>query len=168
MKHLFALAFVALALCGCVLQSRAPIFNDSQSELVLGGQGGLTRTASFVKGQWEDEKEQLPIAVEGKHYVVRDKTAVIVNFIPLSGTRYVMQVRENDGPAAYLLAEVTGKIAEARSLACTDLKKNAALAEAVDYQGDDCFIRPGTDAKKLFTTLADIPGKASFRLEILH
>jgi hypothetical protein len=168
MKNVLALALVALVLCGCVLQSRTPLFDDSQSALALGDQSGMTRTASYRNGQWEDEKEQLPIVAEGKHYVVRDKTAVTVHFIPLSGYQYAVQVRENDGPASYLLAEVKGKVAEARSLACADLKTNAAFAADVDYLGDDCFIRPGTEAKKLFTTLADTPGEASFRLEIVH
>jgi hypothetical protein len=167
-RKLLALAAAAFILGGCVLQSRVPIYTDKDADLALGKVGGTTETASLRDGQWVIDKERHIIAVEGRHYVVRSSTNVALHFTQVSGDWYVIQGREDNGPAAYLLAEVKDRVAMVRPIACSDLKSNTEAANFVEHQGDDCFIKPGAAAKKLFTSLLKNPGEPVFRMQIIH
>jgi hypothetical protein len=167
-KRLAVLAAAALLLGGCVLQSREPLYADNQLELALGKVGGTTETASLRDGTWVIDNERAVIAVEGRHYVVRGKTDVTLHFAKLKGSWFVVQGRENNGPAAYLLAEVKDRVAEVRPLLCKTLAKNHAVEDSIAFIGEDCSVKTGVDAKKLFTSLAKKPGDPVFRLQIIH
>lgn len=163
-----ALAAAALLLAGCVLQSREPLYTDSQSELALGRIGGTTETANLRDGKWVVDPERAVIAVEGKHYVVRGKSDVALHLTKLQGSWFVLQAREAQGPAGYMLAQVKEQVATVHPLLCKDLAKKHDASHSISFVGDDCGINTGTDPKKLFTSLIKKAGKPSFRLQIVH
>ncbi len=163
------LALAAAVLCGCVLQSRAPIYGDTDAALVLGPTGGIVKMSDWKNGRWvETDDERVEIGAVGKHYVVKSKTDVELHFVKLKGNWFVVQGVETGSAAVYMLAEVKDRGAEGRVLACKDLKANAAVARWITHEGDDCFVKPGTMAKELFTALLDNPGAPTFRMEIIH
>ena len=167
-RRLLVLTAAALALAGCVLQSRVPLFDDSSSVLALGDKGGGARVENFDKGKWVEEKEALTIDVVGKHYEAHSgKATVILNFVKLSASTFILQGRENDENAAYMIAQVKDGVAEVRPLACTDIKKDETLAKWVEYVKDDCFVKPGAPAQELFIALAKLPGDPTSRLTII-
>jgi hypothetical protein len=168
-RKFVALAALAASLSGCMLQSKTPTYGDAESELVLGNANGKVRTSRMTNGTWETDPDQQEIAVSGNHYVVRDKSSsVVLNFVALNDSWFVMQAVETGNAAVYMLADVKDGAAEAYPLSCDELKKDKSNSIYVSYEGDDCFIKPDADAKKLFTSLMENAGKAAFRMEILH
>lgn len=161
-------ATIAAMLGGCVLQSRAPRFGDSDAVLALGATGGLARMSNWRDGKWVPEDESAEIKITGMHYEAATASAwVSLHFVPLEGAWFVVQGSDRANPAAYMLAEVKQQTAELRPLACGDLKTNASAAASISFEGDDCFIKPEADAKRLFTTLLHSPGEPTSRLEIV-
>jgi hypothetical protein len=100
--------------------------------------------------------------------VVRAKSGVTLHFVNLREDWYVLQAREANGPAGYLLAEVRNRAATVYPLLCKDLADFHDSIATVSFVGEYCGIATGTDAKKLFTALIDIAGEPSFRLQILE
>jgi hypothetical protein len=103
------LAILVLALAGCVLQSPEPVFGEEQSRLVLGEAPVTVKSYGWEDGAWIEEREQLELTVEGRHYVAKedDSTAGLA-FIPLSGGWYAVQATEPGKPTNYTLATVEG------------------------------------------------------------
>ena len=166
-SRLFVLVLAAVLLSGCILQSRAPIYDDSDASLVLGDAGGVTRTASRKTGSWENDPEAVPIRPEGNHYVVEGKARIELHFVKLEGDWFVLQARQQQGPAAFLLARVRDKIAEARPLACREVEKIHALESSVVPVGDNCFIREGADPAVLFKAILKTNPEPTVRLSIV-
>ena len=167
-RSLAALMLVALALCGCVLQSRVPIFTDAAGELVLGPRGGQAVLSSWMDGEWVRNNDTAKITIAGQHYeATSDSSVIALTFVRLSADWYVLQAVENNKPAVYMLAEVKDKSAEVHSLPCSDLKKDAGIANWISYEGDDCFIEPGAPASTLFAALLKTPGEPTSRFELL-
>ena len=166
-KRLLVLAAAALLLAGCVLQSRTPLYDDKLAELALGDKGGPAKLWNRDKGSWVAEKDKVEINVRGRHYeAVSEGSTIVLRFVKISGSTYVMQAEETGKPAVYLLAEVKGAAAEVRPLACKDMKADAQFSKWISYEGDDCYIKPGAPAATLFAALAKLPGEASSRMEI--
>ncbi len=168
LKKFILIAVAAVALAGCVLQSREPLFDDGQAVRALGKVGGTTETASLREGKWVIDEERIPITVEQNHYAVRAKSQVLLHFVPLRGSWFVMQARESQGPAGYMLAEVKDNVAEVHPLLCKELSQDHAASHSISFVGDDCGIKADADPKKLFTSLIKKAGKPSFRLQIVH
>jgi len=168
-RTIAALVLTAVVLCGCVLQSRKPIYSDSQSALALGAQGGTGVISSWRDGKWQDERETAEITTAGNHYeATTGSSTMTMSFVPLDGRWHVLQAVETGKPPVYMLAQVEANTTEVYTLACTDLKKNADLSAWIDYEGDDCFIKTDAPAKALFTALEKIADAPSSRLTILR
>ena len=168
-RTVVALALVAVALCGCVLESRKPIYSDSQSVLALGASGGPVKMSSWRDGKWEDDGERPVITIVGQHYeATDDSSTVVLNFVALDGDWHVLQAIESDQLPVYMLAKVNAQTADVYTLDCTDLKRNASLSNWVEYEGDDCFIKPGAPGTDLFKALVKTTDHPSSRFEILN
>ena len=167
-KQILVFATLAALLCGCVLQSRSPLYGDNEAQLALGAAGGPVLVSNWRDGKWEADAERVEITVTGNHYEAMAKPAAIaLHFVPLGGLWFVLQAVEAGKPAVYMLAEVKDKSAEVYSLPCSDLKKDAGIANWISYEGDDCFIEPGAPASTLFAALLKTPGEPSSRFELL-
>ncbi len=168
-RSVIVLVFAALALCGCVLQSRTPLYDDSSGELVLGRIPGAALMSSWKDGAWVRDKDPVSIAIVGQHYEARaDASTIVLTFVKLQAPWFILQGVEGNKPAVYMLAEVKGQAAEIHPLACSDLKKNPELAKWISHEGDDCFIQTGAPSAKLFGKLVENPGEASSRLAIAN
>lgn len=166
MKSLAAV-LVLLALSGCVLQSKSPLYADSAASLVFGDKARVAEVFSKKDGAWVSENERITLAPEGRHYVVTMKDSVLaVAFIPLEGSWHVLQATEAGKPTVYLLAKVSEHGADTRALACGDLKKDAGLAAWIDHQGDDRFVAEGAPLDKMFMAALAMPGEAETRLTL--
>ena len=163
-RQIFILAMVSALLCGCVLQSRVPLYSDGDGQLILGETGGPAQMSDWRDGKWVADKDQLRISVTAKHYKAENIT---MTFVPLKDEWLVLQAVEEGKSAVYLLAQAKGWAVEVWPLACADVKKNAAFATWISYEGDDCFINPGAPAKELFAASLANPGHATSRLELL-
>lgn len=156
------------SLAGCVLQARVPLFGDSESSLALGSEGGRIQAFSKTDGSWTSDGEPVELKVEGRHYVaVVEEGFVTFHFMPLQDTLFVMQATARDNPAVYGLAEVKGRAVDISFLSCGDLKRHEELSAWVDFEGEDCFVKPGAPVQEVFATLAQYPWEPTSRLEIL-
>lgn len=163
-----ALAFTAILLCGCMLQSRLPLYDDAASELALGETGGKTRAANLKNGQWVVDDETVKVTVVGRHYEISANAATIaVRFVKLDGPWYVIQAMEAGKPAIFALAEIKNGIADLRVPGCAALSKNPELAKWIDYAGEDCFVKSDADKTEFFLTLAKNAGQPTSRIEIV-
>ena len=163
-----ALAFTAIVLCGCMLQSRLPLYDDTSSELALGAIGGKTRTANMKKGKWVVDDETVKVTVVGHHYEISANAATIaVRFVKLEGPWYVIQAMETGKPAIFALAEIKNGIADLRVPGCVTLRKKPELAKWIEYAGDDCFIKPDAAKTEFFLALAKTAGEPTSRMEII-
>lgn len=167
-KRLAVLGLCLIGLTGCILQSEQPLFSDKDSVLALGDKSGAAKIESLDKGEWVAEKDPVTITVKGKHYeAVSEKSTVVLHFVSLGGNDYVLQGSEDGKESSYLIAEVRDGVAMVRALACTDLKKDSRVSDWIKYDGDNCFIAPGSPAMQLFMALAETRGEFTSRLAIL-
>ena len=166
-RKFVVLLIAAMALGGCVLQSRVPLYTDAAGELVLGSTGGRALISSWKDGKWVKDTDTATVTIAGQHYEATSESSVIdLTFVRLRDDWYVLQAVERGRPAVYMLAEISERTAEITTLACTDLKKDASLAPRISYDGDDCFIRPGLHMEGLFLKVLEHPGEPSSRLAI--
>jgi hypothetical protein len=166
-RSILALAVTAVLLCGCVLQSKKPLYGDQQSVLALGPEGGNAITSNWQNGMWVPDTDTVTIQVVGTHYeATSNSSAVILHFIPLQGPWYVLQATEVGNTTAYLLAQINNGGADAYPLACRDLKQRGDLSAWIEFTGDDCIIRPDAALDPLFAALIKTPGEPSSRIEI--
>ena len=165
--RVFILAVLAVAIGGCVLQSRTPRYGDHDAILALGKAGGVAVMSNWQDGAWVADAEQIEIKVDGQHYEAISKTGNIgLTFVAIQGPWFVLQGTDGDHAAVYMLAEIRNGGAEIRPLACRDLKTNTDVAAAISFEGDDCYIKPDAEMKPIFAALLASPEAASSRLEI--
>ena len=81
-RQILAFAALAALLCGCVLQSRVPLYSDADGQLILGETGGPAQMSNWRDGKWVADKDQLRISVTGKHYQAEN---IAMTFVALSG-----------------------------------------------------------------------------------
>jgi len=166
-RTIVALVVTAVVLSGCVLQSRKPIYSDSQSVLALGASGGTAKMSSWRDGKWEDDRETPLVTIVGNHYeATADSTTVVLYFVALDGDWYVLQAVQPDDLPVYMLAKVNAQTADVYSFSCKDLKDDERLTKWIDFKGDDCLIKDETPAKDLFMELGKIAEAPSSRFTI--
>jgi hypothetical protein len=167
----FRQALAPLALClllsGCVLESQAPLFGDTQGVLALNAMGTEFTMESFADGKWKVEEGKAVFTPDGRHYMVTTpdgKEPIEVLLVPLEGNRFVGQARESsEKPFLYLIAEV-GQVEVLLSLlSCDELKALGTFAEDINFDGGDCTFA-GVPDLALFQRLAKAIGPAKSRL----
>jgi hypothetical protein len=162
----FIVGVLALALSGCILQSKSPLFTDAQAELALANYGNL---ATYEKSgnDWKKSTDQISFTPQGKHYIAKaDKSELEISFVPIAGNWWVLQAVEAAKPAIYVLVDAEAKELLFYPIACKDLKEFGKLAGAIEFVDSDCFVKPGADYKALFKSLAATPGEASTKLVV--
>ena len=105
-KSVVVLVFTALALCGCVLQSRTPLYDDRSGELVLGQTGGAALMSSWKDGAWVRDTGPVSIAIAGQHYeATADASTIALTFVKLQTPWFVLQAVEVNKPTVYMLTK---------------------------------------------------------------
>ncbi len=154
---------VALALSGCILQSRAPLFGDAQAKLLL---DGYANVITFEKsgGDWVKSKDQIAFVKQAGHYLATlDKTELLIRFVPIEGNWWVLQAEEASKPTAYLLVEAKPAELLFYPIACKTLKEAGSYEKTVEFVDSDCFIKPESDSKALFAGFTAHPGEPTTR-----
>jgi hypothetical protein len=165
LKRLAVVAFLSVLLSGCILQSREPLFDDADGSLLLKDYGTRFASYTFTGAEWKKEDDTITFTAEQHHYIAGDgKSEVPVTFVQLGGDWWVMQGVEVGKPTAYLLAQARMGEVLFYPLTCKSLQEAGGFEDTVSFEGDDCFIRDGTDVLALFATLAASPGKPSTKL----
>lgn len=157
----------SLLLSGCVLQSQAPLFGDTQGAPALEALGTSFAMESFSDGKWNMEEGKAVFTASGRHYLMSSpdgKPPIEVLFVPLDGKRFAVQAREGkDKPFVYLVAEISKAEVLLTLLGCDDLKKAGRFGGDISFDGDECsFAR--TPEMPLFLSLAAAAGPAKSRL----
>ena len=155
---------LAVAVSGCVLQSKLPLFGDAQAKRLLADYPNLV--AYEKSGQdWVKSKEQFVIAAKGPRYTATiDKTELVFRFVPIVGTWWVLQAVEVDKPTSYVLVDAQASELLIYPITCKALEASGNFTKLVKFAGSDCFIKFGADYKALFTTLSEAPGEATTKL----
>ena len=158
--------FVALALSGCILQAKSPLFTDAQAQLLLAGYGKLT-TYEKSGDAWNKSTDQISFVADAKHYIATaDKSELEISFVPIDGNWWALQAIEAAKPAIYVLVDAEPKELLFYPIACKDLKESGKFAADVEFVDSDCLVKPGADYKALFKSLTAAPGEASTKLAV--
>jgi len=158
-KTVSACICLCFLLAGCVLQSRTPIFSESDAGALPEALGTRFIMENHDKAGWTKEEGTFILRPEGKHYVASDgdgdkKSDVDALFVPLGHNWWVMQAAAAGDPNVYMLAEWTDGALLLHPLDCADLKSQPSAAAAISFEGDECYLKgtPGLDYFRQFTT----------------
>jgi hypothetical protein len=159
LKRLLIFIGMGLLLTGCVLQSRDPVFAESDGALLPASLGSSFVMENLDKDMWNKEEGTLTLRPEGHHYLATDekkKSSINALFVPLDKNWWVMQATEEKGkPETYILAEVTDKALLLHPLFCDDLKEKPAAADAISFEGQDCYLKGGQGADYFKALMAE-------------
>lgn len=158
LSRLSAAILICLALTGCILQSKAPLFSDADGEMILAGMGTDFTPYSFSNGQWTKEDDIIRFTPAGGHYVATDgKSSIDITFSKLSGGFYVLQAVEKDKPTVYGLVELGKGEIVFHPLTCTALRETGSFASYVTFKDDDCMVKDDADTGAMFAAMAADP-----------
>ena len=107
-KTLLACICLSFLLAGCVLQSRTPVFSESDAGTLPITLGTRFIMENHDKAGWTKEEGNFTLQPEGKHYVASDgekKSDVEALFVPLGNNWWVVQAAAVGDPDSYMLAE---------------------------------------------------------------
>ena len=155
---------LALALSGCILQAKAPLFTDADAQLVLAKYGTLV-TYEKSGADWNKSSDQITFTAKANHYIAKaDKSELEISFVPIDGNWWALQAIETSKPAIYVLVDAEAKELLFYPIACKELKEGGKFAETIEFVDSDCFVKPGADYKALFKSLSATPGEASTKM----
>jgi hypothetical protein len=160
----FFVVILAVAVSGCILQSKLPLFGDAQAKRLLADYPNLV---AYEKSghDWVKSKEQFVISAKGPRYTATvDKTELVFRFVPITGTWWVLQAVEADKPTSYVLVDAQAGELLIYPITCKALEASGNFSKFVKFAGSDCFIKFGADYKALFTGLSEAPGEATTKL----
>lgn len=160
------LLLAAFALAGCILQSDAPLFAETDGVAALKPLGETFVTYNLVNGQWQAEKERAVFKPVGQHYEVPGDSSgtVSVTFVALEKNAWVMQAAEASKPAAYIIARRDGNALLLQVPVCEELKKDPTYAKRFRFDRDDCFAPAGFSIAD-FRTLAKALPPSRIKME---
>lgn len=167
MLRAIILAFCVM-LCGCILQSPAPIFAEKDGKLILQPLGNQFATFNKEGGKWIKQTDTVKFNAEGNHYLIHDKAGDIrVLFAKLNENWWVLQADETGKQSTYLLARFESKSLVLNLLSCKVLKTNKALTSAITFKGDDCMANQQMTKDK-FVELTKSPEPALLKIEAVR
>lgn len=135
---------LGLALSGCILQSKEPLFSDEHGQLVLASYGTRFATYSLEGDVWERDEGAIILTPAANHYILSEnRTSVAVTFAAIGGAWFVMQAEETGKPASYTLLEKQEGELLLHPLNCEPLGKSGKHKDAIAFEGEDCTIKPG-------------------------
>jgi hypothetical protein len=165
LSRIMTALFLSLLLSACVLQSEVPIIAASDGEPLLKDYGLHFANYSLENGAWKKENDAIAFTIEGKHYTATTgDSSLDIAFQNISGAWWAMQAVEKDKGATYLLVEAKPSELLVYPVSCSALEKSGKFGDTVEFKGDDCFVKDGTDAKAMFKALLDFSGPAEMKL----
>lgn len=158
-----ALLAAGLTLAGCVLDSKEPLFKDSDGELAL-GKGPVSFTGwTLEKDGWQQDSSgaKMTVTAIGHSYDVmvpegegKAPSHGTATFVKLDGSHYVVQVVDPDSKTtSYAVASIDKDEVYLGLLACTDLEKAAVTGGHIDFEKYSCHARDVSDARVFFGSI---------------
>ena len=138
-------SLLALGLSGCVLESKKPLFADTDAKLLLAEYPNL---AAYERndGAWKKSDDPFSFTPEASHYLLKsDSSDMWISFVPIGGPWWILQAAEAKGPTSYVLVKAEPKELLVYSLDCKSLKEAGKYENDIDFVGSDCFIKPEVD-----------------------
>lgn len=171
-RNLAALLLAALALCGCVLESRLPLFAETQGVLVAGLTPPPMAAWNLKDGNWMrsgPSNPPLQLVAEAHHYVAIDPEnpgeRMSMLFVPIDEGRYALQFSTNNEPnTAYAIAEIEGHDILVKPMFCTELQKTPEFEADVGFGRDTCLIKSTSNATGLMARFARVLPAADMKL----
>lgn len=157
------LSLVAFGLTGCILETKKPLFTDSEARLLLADYPNL---AAYERddGGWKKSDDPLSFTPEGSHYLFKSGTsAMTISFVPIEGQWWVSQGTEATA-TSYVLVKAGPKELLVYSLGCKELKEAGKFETGIDFVNSDCFVKAEADAMALFKALIANAGEPSSKL----
>lgn len=157
------LGLLAIALSGCVLETKTPLFSDSDAKLLL---ADYPKLAAYERddGGWKKSGDPLNFSPAGSHYQVKSGNSDMqVFFVPLEGPWWILQATEASG-ATYVLVKAEAKELLVSPLECKSLQAADKYNASIDFTGSSCFIKAGADTMALFKSFAAEPTEPSTKL----
>ena len=158
------LGFLAFALAGCNLETKKPLFADTDAKLLLADYPNL---APYERdgGGWKKSDDPLSIKPDASHYLVKSGNSdMVISFVPLEGPWWILQASETSGASTYVLAKAEPKEVLIFSLECKRLQESGKFVSEIEFSGSSCFIREETDKMALFKALIGSASEPSTKL----
>jgi hypothetical protein len=163
--RVIAVLGMCLALAGCILQSKEPLFAETEGELLLAGYGSRFAAWSREDGAWRDDEETVTFVPAGRHYAASEgKDRFDVIFVRLAPALFAMQAAEPGEPTSYLIAEARPGELLVHALECKALRQSGKFDAFIAFAGNDCLVRDGIDARAMFVAIAAQLGEATAKL----
>lgn len=158
------LGLLAFGLTGCNLESKKPLFAETDAKLLLVDYPNLVAYERDDSG-WKKSAEQLSFTPDASHYLVKSGTSdMSISFVPIEGPWWVLQATEATGPTSYVLVKAEPKELLVYSLDCKSLKEAGKYESDIDFVDSDCFIKAGADGMALFKSLTAVTSEPSTKL----
>jgi len=165
LARLVPAVIVLCLLSACNLQSKAPLFAETEGRLLLSSYGSTFASFSLVDGVWKPENETMTFNPSGMHYIASDgKANISVLFAPIDDHWWAAQALEDGKSPNYSLVEANAADIVVHPISCKSLKESGKLDDFVVFNGDDCEVKEGTDRDVLFKMLAASPDDASLKI----
>ena len=158
------LSLLAFGLSGCVLESKKPLFADTDAKLLLADYPNL---AAYERddGAWKKSDDPFSFTPEASHYLLKsDDSDMWISFVPIEGPWWILQAAEAKGPTSYVLVKAEPKELLVYSLDCKSLKEAGTYDSSIDFVDSDCFIKPEADKMAMFKSLTAATKEPSTKL----
>jgi hypothetical protein len=162
--RLICLGLLAFGLAGCNLETKKPLFADTDAKLLLADYPNL---APYERddGNWKKSTDPLSIQPEASHYLVKmDNSDMVISFVPLEGPWWIMQAAETAGSSTYVLVKAEPKELLIYSLECKVLQESGKFGTEIEFKDSSCFIKDGADKMALFKALIGSTSEPSTKL----
>ena len=160
----FFVGVVALALSGCVLESKDPLFNEADAKLLLADYPNPV-VYEYYDGAWSKSATKAGFRAQGSHYLVKlDDAEMEISFTPIEGPWWALQAADPGKSTNYLLVKAAAKELLLYPIDCELLKGSGKFDGFVDFVDTDCTVKPGADKLALFKALTTVEGETKMKL----
>jgi hypothetical protein len=158
------LGLLAFGLAGCNLETRKPLFADTDAKLLLADYPNL---AAFERDEvnWKKSTDSLNFIAEASHYLVKSgKSDMLMSFVPLEGPWWILQAAESSGTSSYVLVKAEPKELLIYSLECKKLLESGKFGSDIEFVDSNCFVKEEADKMGLFKDLIGSASEPSTKL----
>ena len=160
------LSLLALGLSGCVLESKKPLFADTDAKLLLTNYPNLSYYERNDDA-WEKVNEPVIFTPQAVHYVIKPEPSdpeLQISFVPIDDPWWVLQANEPGKAASYVLIKAEPKELLVYPLDCKTLQESGRLGNEIEFKDSSCFIKEGTDTIALFKAVIGSASEPSSKM----
>jgi hypothetical protein len=158
------LGLLVFGLAGCNLETKKPLFADADAKPLLADYPNLT-PYERDDGGWKKSTDPLTFVFEASHYLVKSGSSnMMVSFVPLEGSWWILQAAETSGASTYVLVKAEPKELLIYSLECKKLLESEKFGTEIEFKDSSCFIKEGADRMGLFKALIGSASEPSTKL----